>query len=63
MVPVMADSHSYEPVLSSKAAAFLVSLSKARQRKLIALLYQLADNPSQKGTTPSRIKPHVRFSS
>lgn len=45
----MADSHSYEPVLSSKAAAFFVSLSKPRQRKLIGLLYQLADNPSQIG--------------
>jgi hypothetical protein len=45
----MADRHSYEPVLSSKAAAFLVAISKARQRKLIGLLYQLADNPSQIG--------------
>lgn len=45
----MADRHSYEPVLSSKAAAFLVSLPKLRQRKLIGLLYQLADNPSQIG--------------
>ena len=42
----MADSHPYEPVLSSKAAAFLVALSKSRQRKLIGLLDQLADNPS-----------------
>lgn len=45
----MTDRHSYEPVLSSKAAAFLVSLSKTRQRKLIGLLYQLAENPSQIG--------------
>lgn len=45
----MAERHTYEPVLSSKAAAFLVSLSKVRQRKLIALLYQLAANPSQVG--------------
>jgi hypothetical protein len=45
----MADRRPYEPVLSSKAAAFLVSLTKARQRKLIGLLYQLAENPSQIG--------------
>ncbi len=43
----MTDRHPYEPVLSSKAAAFLVSRSKARQRKLIGLLYQLAANPFQ----------------
>lgn len=45
----MADRHPYEPVLSSKAAAFLISLTKVRQRKLIGLLYQLAENPSQIG--------------
>jgi hypothetical protein len=45
----MADRYAYEPVLSSKSAAFLVATSKARQKKLIALLYQLADNPSQVG--------------
>ena len=48
-VPPMADKHLYEPVLSSKAADFLVSLSKPRQRKLIDLLYQLAANPFQPG--------------
>jgi len=45
----MADRHPYDPVLSSKAAAFLVALSIARQRKLIGLLDQLADSPSQIG--------------
>lgn len=45
----MADRHAYEPVLSSIAAAFLISLPKARQRKLIGLLYQLSENPSQIG--------------
>lgn len=45
----MADRYPYEPVLSSKAAALLVSLSKARQRKLVELLYQLSENPSQIG--------------
>ncbi|QTN32897.1 hypothetical protein HZ994_11355 [Akkermansiaceae bacterium] len=45
----MAERHSYEPVLSSKAADFLLSLSKARQKKLIGLLYQLAASPAQIG--------------
>lgn len=45
----MADPMSYEPVLSSKAAAFLVGLPKTRQRRLIALLFKLADNPHQIG--------------
>lgn len=42
-------NRSYEPVLSSRAAEFLVSRSKARQRKLIKLLSQLAANPNQSG--------------
>jgi len=45
----MPDRHSYEPVLSSKAAAFLVALSKARQKRLISLLLTLAENPNQIG--------------
>lgn len=45
----MPERRAYEPVLSSKAAAFLIGLSKARQRKLIGLLYQLADSPSHIG--------------
>jgi hypothetical protein len=59
----MADRHSYEPVLSSKAAAFLVSLSKPRQRKLIGLLYQLAENPSQIGdyAEPDQTGREVQF--
>ena len=36
-------------MLSSKAAGFLVGLSKAKQRRLIGLLYQLAENPGQIG--------------
>lgn len=59
----MADRRTYEPVLSSKAAAFLVALSKTRQRKLIGLLYQLADNPSQIGdyTEPDQTGREVQF--
>lgn len=45
----MADRFSYEPVFSSKAAAFVIGLSTARQRKLIRLISQLADSPSQPG--------------
>lgn len=45
----MAKRSPYEPVLSSKAAAFLVGLSKERQRRLIRLLLQLADSPHQIG--------------
>lgn len=44
----MGDS-AYDPVLSSKAACFLVSLNKRRQRGLIQLLEQLARYPSQIG--------------
>jgi len=50
----MVDRPTYEPVLSSKSADFLVALSKARQRKLIALLYQLAENHPKSETTPWR---------
>jgi hypothetical protein len=59
----MVDRHSYEPVLSSRAAAFLVSLSKGRQRKLIGLLYQLAENPSQIGdySEPDETGRDVQF--
>lgn len=59
----MADRPSYEPVLSSKAAAFLVGHSKARQRKLIGLLFQLADNPSQIGdySEPDQSGREVQF--
>jgi hypothetical protein len=50
----MANRYPYEPVLSSKAAAFVISLSKLRQRKLIELLHQLAKNPSQIGDYSER---------
>lgn len=59
----MADRYPYEPVLSSKAAALLVSLSKARQRKLVELLYQLSENPSQIGdySEPDETGREVQF--
>jgi hypothetical protein len=59
----MADRHPYEPVLSSKAAAFLVAISKARQGRMIGLLYQLAENPSQIGdySEPDETGREVQF--
>jgi hypothetical protein len=59
----MPERRAYEPVLSSKAAAFLIGLSKARQRKLIGLLYQLADSPSQIGdySEPDETGRDVQF--
>lgn len=59
----MAERRPYEPVLSSKAAAFVVAISKGRQRKLIGLLFQLADNPSQIGdySEPDNTGRDVQF--
>jgi hypothetical protein len=45
---------SYEPILSGKASAYLVSLPGNAQRKIIALLFQLAEMPSQLGDYSSR---------
>lgn len=39
----------YEPVLSGKALAFLLSLQKRQQRRLIEALYRLAEYPNQPG--------------
>ena len=43
----MNERRSYEPVLSSQAIGLLMSLTKARQQKLIQLLRQLAETPGQ----------------
>jgi hypothetical protein len=45
----MPDPWAYEPVLSSKATAFVVGLAKIRQRRLLLLLEKLASNPHQLG--------------
>lgn len=45
----MAKTGAFEPVLSARATAFLVSLSKPKQRKLIGLIYRLAEHPEQIG--------------
>jgi hypothetical protein len=45
----MPRSFAYEPVLSSRAASFLIGLSKAKQRKVITLIFQVAEHPTQLG--------------
>jgi len=45
----MPKSFAYEPVLSGKASSFLIGESKAKQKKIIAMIFQLADHPSQLG--------------
>jgi hypothetical protein len=45
----MPEPAPYEAVLSSKASGFLVALSKAKQRQLFRLLFQLASSPNQIG--------------
>jgi hypothetical protein len=44
----------YDPVLSSKAASFLVGLSKSKQKKVVALLFQIAEHPGQLGDYATR---------
>ena len=50
----MRSSFAYDPVLSSKASSFLIGVSKARQRKIIELIFQIADHPSQLGDYSTR---------
>lgn len=45
----MPNPSAYEPVLSGKASSFLLKLTKRKQRKLVDLLYRLADYPGQPG--------------
>ena len=40
---------AYEPVLSGKALTFLSTLAKRNQRRLIDLLFRLAEYPHQLG--------------
>lgn len=40
---------SFEPVLSGKALAYLLSLKKRHQRQVTGLLYRLAEYPHQPG--------------
>ena len=45
----MPSPQAYDPVLNGKAATFLTGLSKAKQRKVIALAFGLAEHPFQIG--------------
>jgi hypothetical protein len=44
----------FEPVLSGKASSFLIGLSKAKQRKVVALMFQIAGHPTQLGDYATR---------
>ena len=46
---VMARLEPFEPVLSGKALTFLATLPKRKQRRVVDLLFRLADYPSQPG--------------
>ena len=50
----MHSSSVYEPVLSGKASSFLIGVSKAKQRKIIALIFQISDHPGQVGDYSTR---------
>ena len=50
----MPSSSGYESVLSSKAASFLIGLSRAKQKTVIALIFQLAEHPTQLGDYATR---------
>ena len=45
---------AYEPVLSGKASSVLIGLTKARQKKVVTLLFQLAEHPTQLGDYATR---------
>jgi len=56
----------FEPVLSSSAIGFIYSLRKAKQRKLIDLIYRMAAVPSQIGDYESiddtgRVIQHIKI--
>ena len=50
----MRSSFAYDPVLSSKASSFLVRISKTKQRKIIELIFQISDHPTQLGDYSTR---------
>jgi hypothetical protein len=45
----MAKHGAYEPVLSGRAASFLIGLSRSKQRAVMLLAERLAEHPSQLG--------------
>jgi hypothetical protein len=50
----MPGQFAYDPVLSGKASAALVGLSKAKQKIVMDLAFRLADHPSQLGDYSTR---------
>lgn len=50
----MPDSSGYEPVLSGKASSALAGFSRAKQKKVVRLLFQLAEYPGQLGDYATR---------
>ena len=50
----MSRSSAFDPVLSIKASSFLFSLTKARQKQVLRLLFQLAEHPTQLGDYATR---------
>ena len=50
----MHGSSGYDPVLSSKASAILIGLPKAKQKKILALLFRIAEHPGQLGDYATR---------
>jgi hypothetical protein len=50
----MPDPQAYEPVLSGKAAVFLASLPRTKQRTVIDLVVGLSAHPFQIGDYPTQ---------
>ena len=47
-------SGAYEPVLSAKASSFMVGSSKSKQKRIVALIFQISDHPHQLGDYATR---------
>ncbi len=50
----MPNPSGYEPVLSGKASSSLVSLPRRKQKRVLRLLFQLAEHPGQLGDYSTR---------
>jgi len=50
----MSRSFAFDPVLSSKASSSMVSLTRAKQKQVLRLLFQLAEHPTQLGDYATR---------
>jgi hypothetical protein len=45
----MRKGNGYDPILSGRAASFLVGLSRSKQRSVMLLVERLAEHPTQVG--------------